>query len=102
MSYMTISSQENHHFHSVHTFTHIRQHCFSKYWGGPMHGPSPPPQILGGAVPPSPPLGLRPWPCLDLLPLLPLIFGIAFHPQLVLLSYHPIFLRPYHFLKLVS
>src|SRR6218665_2372906 len=44
----------------------------------------------------------QPWPCLDLLPLLPLLFGIAFHPQLVLLSYHPIFLRPYHFLKLVS
>src|SRR6218665_1988510 len=42
----------------------------------------------------------QPWPCLDLLPLLPLLFGIAFH--LVLLSYHPIFLRPYHFLKLVS
>src|SRR6218665_565673 len=41
------------------------------------------------------------WPCLDLLPLLPLLFGIAFHFQLVLLSYHPIFLRPYHFLKLV-
>src|SRR6218665_3733293 len=48
-------------------------------------------------------LGLgQPWPCLDLLPLLPLLFGIAFHLQLVLLSYHPIFLRPYHFLKLVS
>src|SRR6218665_155972 len=46
-------------------------------------------------------LGLRqPWPCLDLLLLLPLLFGIAFHLQLVLLSYHPIFLRPYHFLKL--
>src|SRR6218665_869465 len=48
-------------------------------------------------------LGLgQPWPCLDLLPLLLLLFGIAFHLQLVLLSYHPIFLRPYHFLKLVS
>src|SRR6218665_1567954 len=48
-------------------------------------------------------LGLgQPWPCLDLLPLWPLLFGIAFHLQLVLLSYHPIFLRPYHFLKLVS
>src|SRR6218665_1394753 len=32
--------------------------------------------------------------CLDLLPLLPLLFGIAVHHQLVLLSYHPIFLRP--------
>src|SRR6218665_740660 len=29
-------------------------------------------------------------------------FRIAFHLQLVLLSYHSIFLRPYHFLKLVS
>src|SRR6218665_1896696 len=48
-------------------------------------------------------LGLRqPWSCLDLFPLLPLLFGIAFHLQLVLLSHHPIFLRPYHFLKLVS
>src|SRR6218665_2260535 len=34
--------------------------------------------------------------------ILPLLFGIAFHLQLVLLSCHPIFLRPYHFLKLVS
>src|SRR6218665_3012015 len=41
-------------------------------------------------------------PCLDLFPLLPLLFGIAFLLQLVLLSYHPIFLCPYHFLKLVS
>jgi len=44
----------------------------------------------------------QPWPCLDLLPLLPLLFGITFHLQLVLFSYHPIFLRPYHFLKLFS
>src|SRR6218665_1790237 len=36
------------------------------------------------------------------LPLLHLLSGIAFHLQLVLLSYHPICLRPYHFLKLVS
>src|SRR6218665_2531944 len=41
--YMTISSEEKHNFHSVHAFTHIRQHYFSKYWGGPMHGRSPPP-----------------------------------------------------------
>src|SRR6218665_979222 len=48
-------------------------------------------------------LGLgQPWPCLDLLPLLRLLFGIAFHLQVVLLSYRPIFLRPYHYLKLVS
>src|SRR6218665_2625601 len=37
-------------------------------------------------------LGQPWWPCLNLLPLLPLLFGIAFHLQLVLLSYHPIFL----------
>src|SRR6218665_3234098 len=46
-------------------------------------------------------LGLgQPWPCLDLLPLLPPLFGIAIHLQLVLKqsSYHPILLRPYHFL----
>src|SRR6218665_836972 len=48
-------------------------------------------------------LGLgQPWPCLDLFPLLALLFGIAFHLQLVLLPYHPIFLRPCHFLKSVS
>src|SRR6218665_1576411 len=44
----------------------------------------------------------QPWPCLDPFPLVVLLFGIAFHLQLVLLSYHPIFLCPYHFLKLVS
>src|SRR6218665_979719 len=44
----------------------------------------------------------QPWPCLDLFPFLALLFGIVFHLQLVLLSYHPIFLRPYHLLKLAS
>src|SRR6218665_3653696 len=34
--------------------------------------------------------------------LLALPFGIAFHHQLVLLSYHAIFLLPYHFFKLIS
>ena len=28
-------------FYSVRTFARIRQHYFSKCWGGPMHGPSP-------------------------------------------------------------
>ena len=37
----------------------------------------------------------------QLFPSLALLLGIAFHLQLVLLSY-PICLRPYHFLKLVS
>jgi len=48
-------------------------------------------------------LGLgQPWPCLNPFPLWALLFEIAFHLQLVLLSYLPIFLRPCHFLKLVS
>jgi len=41
------------------------------------------------------------WLNLDPFPLLTLPFGIAFHHQLALLSYHPIFLFPYHFFKLV-
>src|SRR6218665_823890 len=60
MSYSTLSSQQNTFFYSVHTFTRIRQHYFSKYWWGPMHGPSSPPQIFWGPVP-TVPLGLRPW-----------------------------------------
>ena len=48
-------------------------------------------------------LGLgQPWPCLDPFPLLVLLYGIAYHLQLVLLTYHLIFLRPYHLLKLIS
>src|SRR6218665_3317355 len=52
--YMTISSQEKHNFHSVHAFTHIRQHSFSKYWGGPMHGRSPPSNFGGDCAPKTP------------------------------------------------
>src|SRR6218665_4230084 len=37
------------------------KHYFSKYWGGRMHGPSPPPQIFFGGDRPCPPIGLRPW-----------------------------------------
>src|SRR6218665_129022 len=62
--YMTISSQEKQNFHSVHAFTHIRQHYFSKYWGGPMHGRSPHLNFWRDR-PPSPTLGLRP--CCSLL-----------------------------------
>src|SRR6218665_3988840 len=48
-------------FYSVHPFAHIRQHYFSKYWRGPMHGPSPhlkfwgdrPPQVSAPACCPS-------------------------------------------------
>src|SRR6218665_1725450 len=54
MSYMTIFSQEKHHFHSVHTFTHIRQHYFSKYWGEQCMG-RPPHLKFWGDRPPSPP-----------------------------------------------
>src|SRR6218665_3003213 len=43
---------------SVHTFTRIRQHYFSKCWGDQCMG-RPPPKILGGPFPQSP-LGLRP------------------------------------------
>jgi len=42
------------------------------------------------------------WLNLDPFRLLALPFGIAFHLQLVLLSYHPIFIRSDYFLKLVS
>src|SRR6218665_155943 len=41
------------------------------------------------------------WLNLDPFRSLALRFGIVFHLQLVLLSYHPIFLRPCRFLKLV-
>src|SRR6218665_2491561 len=43
MSYMTLSSQEK-----------------TKYWGGRMHGPSPPPQIFLGGPSPQSPLDFRP------------------------------------------
>src|SRR6218665_1380243 len=62
MSYMTLSSQEKHHFYSFRTFAHIRQHYFSKYWGDECMG-RPPPQTFGGTVPPVP-LGFRLW-CLS-------------------------------------
>src|SRR6218665_1001524 len=53
--------------------------------------------LIGGS---SLSLGLgQLWLNLDPFRLLALPFGIAFHNQLVLLSYRPIFLRPYHFLK---
>src|SRR6218665_246523 len=38
-------------FYSVRTFAHIRQHYFSKYWGGPM--PSPHLKFLRGPSPQS-------------------------------------------------
>src|SRR6218665_2410953 len=37
-------------FYSVHPFARIRQRYLSKYWGGPMHRPSPT-SNFGGTVP---------------------------------------------------
>src|SRR6218665_1066665 len=54
MLYMTISSQENHHFS---LFSYFRAHpttLLLKILGGRMHGPSPT-SNFGGTVPPSPP-----------------------------------------------
>src|SRR6218665_983009 len=60
MSYMTISSQEKHHCSLGSCFHAHPTTLLLKILGGPMHGPSPPPQIFWGTVPPSPLLGLRP------------------------------------------
>jgi len=63
MSYMSLSSQEKPLLQQIiprHLFTLFMlsyapyKHYFSKYWGGRMHGPSPP-QIFWGDRPPSPP-----------------------------------------------
>ena len=62
MSCMTLFSQQNHFFYSFHTFAHIRQHYFSKYWGDGCMGR--PHLKLWGEPSPSPPrfapLGARP------------------------------------------
>src|SRR6218665_2892668 len=58
MSYMTISSQENHRFSLCSYFHAHPTTLLLKILGGPMHGPSPP-QIFLGDRPPAP-LGLRP------------------------------------------
>src|SRR6218665_2206968 len=59
MSYMTISSQENHHFSLCSYFHAHPTTLLIKILGGPMHGPSPQPQIFfGGTVPPVPPRSL--------------------------------------------
>jgi len=49
------SHKKNTFFYSVDTFTCIRQHYFSKYWGGTNAWAVPPPQIFGGSSPPVPP-----------------------------------------------
>src|SRR6218665_1462586 len=45
-------------FYSSRTFPRIRQHYFTKYWGGRMHEPSP--HFKFGEPSPQSPLGLRP------------------------------------------
>ena len=46
--------KENTFYYSFHTFAHIRQHCFSKYWGG-TNAWAVPHLKLWGDRPPSPP-----------------------------------------------
>ena len=58
-SYMTLSSQEKNLFYSFYTFAHIRQHYFSKYWGG-TNAWAVSHLKLWGDRPPVP-LGFRPW-----------------------------------------
>src|SRR6218665_2844788 len=62
MSYMTISSQENHHFSICSYFHSHPTTLLLKILGGPMQGPSPHLKLLGGpspqSSPTSPPL---PW-----------------------------------------
>src|SRR6218665_1878039 len=62
MLYMTISSQENHHFSLCSYFHAHPTTLLLKILGGTNAWAVPPPQILGGPSP-SPPLGLRP--CID-------------------------------------
>jgi len=47
--------RKNTFFYSVHTFTRIRQHYFSKYWGDQCMGRPPPQIFFGGGRPPSTP-----------------------------------------------
>src|SRR6218665_821296 len=54
MSYMTISSQENHHFSLCSYFHAHPTTLLLKILGGPMHGSSPHLKFLGGPSP-SPP-----------------------------------------------
>src|SRR6218665_2316495 len=59
MSYMTISSQENHHFSLCSYFHAHPTTLLLKILGGTNAWAVPPPQIFGGPSPQSP-LGLRP------------------------------------------
>src|SRR6218665_2688678 len=55
MSYMTISSQENHHFSLCSYFHAHPTTLLLKMLGGTNAWAVPPPQILGGTFPPVPP-----------------------------------------------
>src|SRR6218665_3811470 len=59
MSYLTLSSQGKHLFHSVHTFTRIRQH-YTSLNIGEKNSWAVPTSNFWGTIPPVP-LGLRPW-----------------------------------------
>src|SRR6218665_95089 len=61
MSYMTISSQENHHFSLCSCFHAHPTTLLLKILGGTNAWAVPPTSNFGGDRPPSPPLGLRPW-----------------------------------------
>src|SRR6218665_2734939 len=55
MSYVTISSQENHHFSLCSYFHAHPTTLLLKILGGPMHGPSPRLKFWGDRPPQSPP-----------------------------------------------
>src|SRR6218665_3353358 len=55
MSYMTIFSQEKHHFSLCSYFHAHPTTLLLKILGGPMHGPSPHLKFWGGPSPPDPP-----------------------------------------------
>src|SRR6218665_606900 len=84
MSYMTISSQEKHNFSLCSCFHAHPTTLLLKILEGPMHGRSPPPQILGEPSPESP-LGLRP--CHPLFLHVP--FNLIFLPSLGLRVFIP-------------
>src|SRR6218665_637778 len=60
MSYMTISSQENHHFSLCSYFHAHPTTLLLKILGGPIHGPSPHLKFGGGTVPPVHPRSRAP------------------------------------------
>src|SRR6218665_1639422 len=74
MSYMTISSQGNHHFSLCSYFHAHPTTLLLQILGGPMHGPSPHLKFWGGR-PPPPPLSITAPPVPPKSP--PLLPGVA-------------------------